>query len=534
MKKKIQIVVSVVLVLFLSTGLVFAGGKVEPEKETPKMEPMAEKAAMGPNRGQSLVAGVMVKITSLDPPNGNAFGGGEGDVYLAIYNRLLRKDEQGKFLPELATSWDFSQDGKQLTFKLRQGINFHDGTPFNAEAAKWNLDRLLDPKEATQAYQFFTDLQSVAVVDPYTVRLTLKGPSSVILGALAYKGGFMLSPTAFKTYGEDYNQHPSGTGPFKFVEWVPANRCVVTRNENYWEKDENGESLPYLDKITFRQITDDSVRIVELQTGNAQMVVRVPAESMDIIRQDADLELVKSPTATTYRLYLNMRRPPFNNLKLRQALNYAFDREAMAESITPGQGEVNPFLILPVERYYSTYNPYNYDPAKAKKLLAEAGYPNGLDVEFMMIAREPDVTIAPVVQAYLQEIGIKTEIQPLDRLIYIDKAKNGDFHMSMAQITLPLPSIYLTMTQQIHSNGPINRAAWKNPEFDATLEELAVTFDVAKQDELIKKAQKICLDDAGQTFLFTRNGYDGWRKTVKGVEYQQEGLWLLTKVWIDE
>jgi peptide/nickel transport system substrate-binding protein len=273
---------------------------------------------------------------------------------------------------------------------------------------------------------------------------------------------------------------------------------------------------------------------VELQTGNVHMVVRVPAESMDIIRNDPNLVLLKSPTANTYRLYLNMRRPPFDNLKLRQAINYAFDREAMAESITPGQGEVNPFLILPMERYYSDYTPYNYDPAKAKKLLAEAGYQNGLDVEFMMIAREPDVTIAPVVQAYLEAIGIKTEIQPLDRLIYVDKAKNGDFDMSMAQITLPLPSIYLTMVQQISSNGPVNRAAWKNKDFDATLDELAVTFDIAKQDELIKKAQKICLDDAGQTFLFTRNGYDGFRKSVKGVEYQQEGVWLLTKAWIDE
>ena len=534
MKKKIRIVISVSLIMLLAAGLLFAGGKPEPEKEMPASGTKMEEATMGPKRGQSLVAGVMVKITSLDPVNGNAYGGGEGDVYLAIYNRLLRKDEAGQFVPELSSSWEFSPDGKQLSFKLRQGINFHDGTPFNAEAVKWNYDRLLDPKDATQAYQFFTDLQSVDVVDPYTVRLNLKGPSSVILDALAYKGGFIISPTAFKTYGEDYNQHPTGTGPFKFVEWIPGNRCVVTRNENYWEKDENGQPLPYMDQITFRQITDDSVRIVELQTGNAHMVVRVPAESMDIIRNDPNLVLLKSPTATTYRLYLNMRRPPFDNLKLRQAINYAFDREAMAESITPGQGEVNPFLILPEERYYSTYTPYNYDPAKAKKLLAEAGYPNGLDVEFMMIAREPDVTIAPVVQAYLEAIGIKTEIQPLDRLIYVDKAKNGDFDMSMAQITLPLPSIYLTMVQQIHSNGPINRAAWKNAEFDATLEELAVTFDVDKQDELIKQAQKICLDDAGQTFLFTRNGYDGFRKSVKGFEYQQEGLWLLTKTWIDE
>jgi peptide/nickel transport system substrate-binding protein len=528
MKRTVGVLVVTVLALVLVAGLAFAGGKTEgPAKEPEKT------SAAGPARGGTLVASVMTQITSMDPPNGNAFTG-EGHVYLAIYSRLLRKDESGEFVPDLAKSWEFSADGKQLTFKLREGIKFHDGTPFNAEAAKWNLDRLLDPKDATQAYQLFTDLDSVTAVDPYTVRLNLKRPSAVVLDALTYRGGFMISPTAFKTYGEDYNQHPTGTGPFKFLEWIPNNRCVVVRNENYWEMGEDGKPLPYLDQITLKQIIDDSVRVVELQTGNVAMVDRIPAESMDIIRGDANLDLVRNPTATTFRLYLNMRRPPFNNLKLRQAINYAFDRQAMADALVPGQGSVNPFLYLPSERYYSTYTPYSYDPAKAKKLLAEAGYPNGLDVGFMMIAREPDVTIAPVVQSYLQEIGIRTEIQPLDRLIYVDKAAKGDFDMSMAQITLPLPSIYLTLQQQIHSKGPVNRAAWNNPDFDATLDQLSVTFDVAKQNELLAKAQKICLDDAGQTFLFTRDGYDGKVKGLKGIVYQSEGTWLLTRAWLEK
>jgi peptide/nickel transport system substrate-binding protein len=206
----------------------------------------------------------------------------------------------------------------------------------------------------------------------------------------------------------------------------------------------------------------------------------------------------------------------------------------MAESLLPGQGSVNPFMMLPNDPFYSEYTPYDYDPEKAKQLMAEAGFPDGMDVEFMMIAREPDVTIAPVVQAYLKEIGIRTEILPLERLIYVDKAKTGNFELSMAQITLPLPAIYLTLVQQLHSDGPVNRAAWKNAEFDALLDELAVTFDTDKQREIIHNLQKVCLDDAGQTFLFSRDFYHGHSKSLRGVEFQHEGVWRFHEVWLDE
>ncbi len=482
--------------------------------------------------GGKLVTTSQVRVTSMDPVNGNAYGGTEGRVYLAVYERLLRQNEDGEFVPELAESWEIQPDGKAIVFNLRQGVNFHDGTPFNADAAKFNLDRLLDPEEATQAYRLYPDYAGTDVIDEHTIRVNLHSPSSIILPGLTYKGGLMMSPTAYQELGEDITRHPVGTGPFVFVEWVPGDHILVKRNPDYWQKDSAGNQLPYLDEILFRVIAKDSVAMVELQTGGAQLSARVPATSLEDIRSDENLELLASPSALIYRLYLNMRRPPFTNLKLRQAINYAIDRQSMAEAILPGQGYVQPFVVLPSQPEYWDYTPYSYDPEKAKQLMEEAGFGDGLDVEFMMINREPDVLIAPAVQAFLQEIGINTTIESLERLIYVDKAKTGNFELAMAQAGLPLPTVATWLQQQLASDGPINRAAWKNDEFDATVGELTQTFDLDAQKELMRKLQKLVLDDAGQTFLFAAQRYDARSRTLNGLEYQHEGVWRLTEAWL--
>jgi peptide/nickel transport system substrate-binding protein len=482
-------------------------------------------------RGGTLVVAFSSKVSSMDPPNGNVFPS-EGNVYIAIYERLLRPDEDGNLVPELATSWDVSADGKQITFKLRKGVSFHDGTPFNAEVAKFNLDRLMDKEDATQAYGFFTDMKSVQVVDEYTIRIGLSRPSSVILTALS-RNSFMNSPAAMRKWGEDYAQHPTGTGPFKFVNWVPGSSVDVVRNENYWQMGEDGKPLPYLDEIRFRIIGEDPVRVIELQSGNADMIDRVPDAGHATIQNDPNLMLVDSRIAVVYRLYLNQREAPFDNLKLRQALNYAFDRETMAEVLMPDGGFVAPFMYLPSQPEYSDYTPYSYDPEKAKRLLVEAGYPNGLDVEFMLISREPDRTMAPVVQSYLEEIGIRTEIQPLDRLVYIEKGKSGNFEMGMAQKTLPMPAIHILLTEQLRSDGAGNRAAYSSSEFDALLDKLAVTFDPEEQKRICAQLQKVCLDDAGQTFLFHKAYYQGWNKKVKGVTLDHVGTWRFHEAWVE-
>ena len=510
--------------LVLAAGAAFAGGGTD----SSGMEAMEGPA--GPVRGGQLVMGVTGKMSSLDPVKGNAFLW-EGNVILGIYNRLYRIGPTGEYIPELALSWEVSQDKKHITFKLRKGVAFHDGTPFNAEAAKFNLDRLMVPEDATQVYTWFKEMESVDVLDDYTVRINMSEPSAMIMTVLTSKAGFMVSPAAMKKYGDEYNMHPTGTGPFKLVEWVPGDHLLMRRNENYWEMGEDGKPLPYLDEFLVRVITDASVRLVELQTGNIQLMQAIPAESLDIVRNDPKLDVVRTPSSQIFRIYANFEKAPTDNLLVRKAINYAIDRKAMAKALVPGQEFLPPFYYLPDSPEYYDYTPYSYDPEKAKQLLLEAGYPNGLDLSLMLISREPDRTMAPVVQSYLNAVGIRTKIEELERLVAIDRANSGDFQLYQAKAGLPQPATQILLENMWMTNGPWNRQWYSSPEFDALVDELRVTFDQQKRIELFHDAQKMLLDD-GEMVLFGMSIFQANVKELHGFTFEAEGALRFTESWL--
>jgi peptide/nickel transport system substrate-binding protein len=492
------------------------------------MEAMEDSS--GPVRGGQLIMGVTGKMSSLDPVKGNAFLW-EGNVILGIYNRLYRYGPEGDIVPELATSWEVSPDKLHITFKLRQGVMFHDGTPFNAQAAKFNLDRLMVPEDATQVYTWFKAMESVDVLDDYTVRINMSEPSAMIMTVLTSKAGFMVSPAAMKKYGEQYNMHPTGTGPFKLSEWVPGDHLLLSRNENYWEMGEDGKPLPYLDELLVRVITDASVRLVELQTGNIHLMQAVPAESLDIVRNDKQLDVVRTPSSQIFRVYCNFQKSPTDNVLVRRAINYALDRKAMAKALVPGQDFLPPFYYLPDSPEYYDYTPYSYDPDKAKELLTEAGYPNGIDLSLMLISREPDRTMAPVVQSYLNAVGIRTKIEELERLVAIDRANAGEFQLYQAKAGLPQPATQILLENMWTTGGPWNRQWYSNPKFDALVDELRVTFDQQRRIELFHKAQEMLLDD-GEIVLFGMSVFQANIKKLHGFTFEAEGALRFTEGWL--
>lgn len=513
------------LLVFCGTALFAAGGQ-----ETPPSPAAGRVSPDTPVRGGSLVMGVTGKMSSLDPVKGNAFLW-EGNVILAIYDRLLRMDLEGNYVPELATSWTISDDKLKITFKLRDGVVFHDGTPFDAEAARFNLLRLMDRQDATQVHAWFTDMSAVDVLDSRTVQITMKKPNAEILTLLTSKAGFMVSPTALKKYGDELTRHPTGTGSFKFVEWVPGHLVRLTRNEAYWQVGADGQPLPYLDELTVRIIPDDSVRLVQLQTSNIHLMQAVPAESMDVVRKDARFEVEPTPQANVYRMYMNFSRDLFKNRLVRQAINYAFDRKQMADVLVPGQGFVPPFYFPMNDPYFSDYNPYSYNPAKARELLAQAGYPNGFDTSMIVVSREPDQTIGPVIQSYLEAIGIRAKIDVLERLTAVDKAVKLDYDLYLA-MSGGLPASYQVFFSNFwHSKGATNRQGYSNPAFDALYEKLPQTFDLQGRKKLFAELQKMVLDD-GETVLFGRAVYLARVKTFSGYNYEAEGALRLTEAWM--
>ena len=286
-----------------------------------------------------------------------------------------------------------------------------------------------------------------------------------------------------------------------------------------------------VDGLTVRIIPDDSVRVVQLQTGAIHLMQAVPAESMDTVRKDARFRIGPTPQANVYRMYMNFGRSPFTNLQVRQAMNYAFDRKQMADVLVPGQGFVPPFYIPESDPYYSSYTPYGYDVAKAKSLLAQAGFPNGIDTTMIVVSREPDLTIGPVVQSYLEAVGIRTKITVLERLTAVDKAVKLDYDLYLAMSGGLPPSLQVFFNNFWSTKGPTNREGYSNPAFDALYDKLTQTFKPLERKKLFASMQKLVLDD-GETVLFGRAVYQAEVKGFSGYNYEAEGALRLTEAWL--
>ena len=336
----------------------------------------------------------------------NVFGypprivGSAKDYAPPFFNRLIAIGNDGKYHPELALSWDTSADGKTITFKLRQGVTFHDGTPFNAQAVKANVDNLIPPKAT-----LLSGITSVEVVDDYTVKLNLPSYNNLILYHFAANPvTFMYSPEAVKKNGEDWaTTHPVGTGPFMLKDYVPNVSLTLVKNPNYWQK-----GLPYLEGIKISVVSDPMTQTITLKAGQSNAIYAVQEAAAQL--RDEGYPLQMAPGSLYSITFDTKNSEIFSKPKVRQAIEYAIDKEAICNG--PGEGLYTPVYQM-ISSDHPDYNkacpPRKYDPAKAKKLLAEAGYPNGFSFKvFGLDTTWKDGWVA--IQSYLAKVGIKMEI----------------------------------------------------------------------------------------------------------------------------
>ena len=295
----------------------------------------------------------------------------------SFYEGLFGFDRNMKLIPVLAESYEASKDGLTYTIKLKKGIKFHDGTDFNAEAVKANFDRVTNPDNKLKRYGLYSIIAKTEVVDPYTATITLKEPFSAFINDLAHPSGVMISPAALKQYGsKDIAFHPVGTGPFKFVEWKATDYLKVAKNESYWRK-----GYPKVDTITWKPVVDNNSRAALMQTGEAQFTFPVPYELADVLKAKPNLELVAAPSIVLRYLSMNTQQKPFDNPKVRQAIAYAINKQALAKVAFAGYAVPADGVVPDAVEYSVKLGPWPYDLAKAKKLMAEAGYPNGFETE---------------------------------------------------------------------------------------------------------------------------------------------------------
>jgi peptide/nickel transport system substrate-binding protein len=484
-------------------------------------------------RGGSLNAAQAAKWSSLDP---TVSSGRANDKFIInqLYETLIDVDSSGKYIPGLVQAWEVKNE-KNIILKLKKNVKFHDGTDFNAEAVKFVLERALNPETKASFRAEIEDIQTVEVVDPYTVRLILKEPSSAILGALANYAGYMISPTAIQKYGKDIVRNPVGTGPFKFKEAVEGDHITLVRNDSYHIMGKDGRALPYLDELSIKIIPDDSVKLVNLKSGSLDLIDSVQTINIQSLSASKDIALVSTSASRVFKMLLNVTKEPLSKKEVRQAIAFAVDREEFVKVVANGYGTVEPSVVMKQQWFYSpTVKKYGYDIQKAKALLAKAGYPNGFKVKLSFTSREPDKTIIQLIQSQLRKVGIDGEIETFDRLAFNNtwNKREGEIGLNFAPV--PKPDPYIQFQIFFATKGNNNFTGYSSQKFDDILDKSKSTYNIEGRKAMYKELQDILADDSPEVFLFHLPLFEAHTKKLQGFSTDPEGGWLLREAWMQK
>ena len=473
---------------------------------------------MAQTPGKTLVYAAGADPDSLDPAN--ALGNPSEAADRMIYENLVRFDEKLKLLPGLATVWKTSKDGMSWTFSLRKGVKFHDGTPFNAEAVKVFFERMIGPEKPARASLFTPFVQSVEVLNEYTIKVNMKTPFSLFLNNLAHSASGIVSPTALKTYGKEISRHPVGTGPFKLAEWVFGDHFTLVRNDDYWA------GKPNLEKITVKTVKEDSARVMMLQSGDADLIVRIPAEDIARLEKEPNIKLDATETLKVLFLGMNCSKKPYNDVRVRQAMAYAIDKETIVKSIYQGRSSVAPSIMAPLTTGYIPVKGLGYDPQKAKSLLKAAGFPNGFKATLWTPqGRYPkDFELAQALQQQLKKIGIDVTVQAMEWAAFLaatgkapEQADVDLFIMGWSPSTAEARWTFtMFTTNTIVPNGN-NRVLYSNKVFDEAAEKFVKATTKKEMDKYLKTAQEMLATDVPCIPIVRTKETIGYTKKLKGV-----------------
>jgi len=449
-----------------------------------------------------------------------------------IYDRLVDRNMTVKanqpLVGSLAVSWDISPDAKTYTFKLRQGVKFHDGTPLDAEAVKFNIDRDSDPSHkyynkagAGSLKLGYGNLASVVAVDKYTIRIVHKDPFADFLPVLAFGTYSIASPTAIQKYGnEDYPNHPVGTGPFKYVSREKGVKVTFERNPDYWA------GAPAIDGFIVRPLPEAVTRVTALQTGEVDWINAVNPDSMDSVKSNPNLVLELAQLPNTWGYIPNHKYPPTTKLQLRQAMSWAIDRETLARDVMKG-------LAVPAKGTHAAgtpgYDPniagYGYNPAKAKQLLADAGFPKGLPLEVWMPAGGAGspfgVQMNEFIQQNFKDVGIDAKFTQQEFQTFQNNMANGvQKDVNALQVGFSVDEFVnlqrMFRTDLQPPNGNTNPGWYSNAEVDALLKKARETTNAEQRRQLYFQVEQKAVDDAAWIFVVNQKAARAWNKKVQG------------------
>lgn len=457
------------------------------EAAAPTAEPEAVDAG-----GGVLNFGAYAEPADLDPHT-------TGDVasWLILDNiaeRLVMLDESQNVQPRLAESWEISDDGLVYTFNLRKGVKFHNGREMVADDVQYTIERIMDPDVPARAKGYFQALDNIEIVDDYTVKLEYTEVFAPLLIALARLETSIVPKEAIEAQGGQMSE-PVGTGPFKFGERVPDVHVRLDKFEDHWDA-----GLPYLESVFYKPITDNDVRVVNIKTGDIDVASQIAPKDVEDLQNTPDVTMALITGTFWPHVGMNCQREPFNDVKVRQAVHYGLNRPELNELAYFGQNTLSESPIPPDNPFHEEITGWDYDPEKAKQLLADAGYPDGFSTVMRVIRGNP---ATEVVQAQLKQIGIEIEVHEVEASEWFSEVFNkSDFWMTIvAHASKVDPDLSMLDIQHSGELGTKNYTQFSDPEMDRLLEEGRATTDFEERKEIYAEAQRILVERSGYVVL---------------------------------
>ncbi|SDR56836.1 peptide/nickel transport system substrate-binding protein/glutathione transport system substrate-binding protein [Rhizobiales bacterium GAS113] len=491
----------------------------------PTLRALAQSGAAG----ATLTYGQSTAVLTLDPAHGTftAYPGGY-EAALCLYDRLLDFDAQMTISPQLAESFAMADDLMSATLKLRAGLRFHDDTPCDAAAVRVNLERLMDKERNPTNRPLWDPIAGVETSDPATIVIRLKTPFSQLPNSLAHGSGAIVSPAALASFGETgIAQHPVGAGPFKMTSFTPGQELVVEAFDHYWG------GKPATAKIVFRAIAEPATRLSALRTGAVDVIDAVPVALIGPLKGDAALSIISKPGLRPMGFAINLSHEPLNDARVRQALNLAVPVETIAEKLFFGYARAPDSPLAFNTAGYHPVGKLTFDQAKAKALLAEAGFSATKPLKIALFTPQGlfpnDVAVSEIVANALKQVGVDVTITKIEGGAYWDALRQDranlkwdlamfGFNPSNASGLYHLASLFKANADDAARPDVWNIGRYRNPKVDELISQADRTGAKPQQDALLAQAQELIWNDNPYLWLQVNENISAARKAVKGVE----------------